>query len=176
MRKPKSAQDKAKNPLDTSSQKRGRGRPPKVVASWIAGRSENFRGILRRVWTDLWPLLSRANTEHNVVEAIQTAMPGESEFTPLASLILRVLKGSDFPKTPRGRINFLADSVAGLGWVSPRRSRDICAEQRLMAKRAHHIIRYEFYVECSCGYTGHSRDHACPNCNASIPLELDLFG
>src|SRR5712692_1579802 len=172
MTKPTNGVKTAKNPLDTSSPKRGRGRPPRVVASWIGGRSNNFRGILQRVWNDLWPLLSRANTEHDVIEAIQKAMPGENEFTPLAALVLKVLKDSGFPKTPKGRINFLADSVAGLGWVAPRRSRDICAAEREKRKRAHHIVRYEYYVECSCGYEGPSRDHACRNCGAAIPPYL----
>lgn len=167
---------RAKNMLDTFSQKRGRGRPPKVVASWIGGRSNNYRVMLQRVWNDLWPLLSRANTEHDAIEAIQKAMPGENEFTPLAALILTVLKDSGFPKTRKGRINFLADSVAGLGRVAPRRSRDICSEERAKAKRTHHIIRYEFYVECSCGYTGHSQGHACPECGAVIYFPVDWAG
>ena len=62
----------------------------------------------------------------------------------------------------------LSDSLAGLGWISPRRSRDICERERAKGKRAHHIIRYEFYVECSCGYKGRSRKYACPNCGAEI--------
>lgn len=160
---------KPKNVVDTASPKRGRGRPRNVIPSAIWGRAENYRGILGRVWDDLSPLLLRTENEDDVVKAIQTAMPSENEFTPLASLMLTVIRGSDFPKTSRGRINFLADSVAGLGLVAPRRSRDICVAERAKRKRAHHIIRYEFYVECSCGYEGPSRDHACRNCGAAIP-------
>jgi hypothetical protein len=75
------------------------------------------------------------------------------------------------------RINFLADSLAALGVVVPRRSRDICAAERAKAKREHHVIRYEFYVECSCGYKGPSKDHACRRCGAKIQhfLQLNSF-
>src|SRR5438132_13441161 len=52
--------------------------------------------------------------------------------------------------------------------VTPRRSRDICEQERAKAKRNHHIICYEFYVECSCGHKGRSRNHACPKCGARI--------
>jgi hypothetical protein len=177
MAKPKNAQEKAKNTLDTVSQKGRRGPKPKVDASAVRGRADNYRGILNNVWDQLWPPLSKAQTEDDVIRAFQEGYPGESEFMPYRTpLILKVLKERTFPKRRKAHINFLADSLAGLGLVSPRRSRDICAEDRARAKSAHHIIRYEFYVECSCGYTGFSRDHACPTCGAGIPLELDLIG
>ena len=82
--------------------------------------------------------------------------------------VLQVLREPKFPKQRAPQSNFLADSLAGLGWISPRRSRDICERERAKGKRAHHIIRYEFYVECSCGYKGRSRKYACPNCGAEI--------
>ncbi len=56
---------------------------------------------------------------------------------------------TDFgPLRREAQINFLADSLAGRGLVSPRRSRDICAQERATEKRRHRIIRQEFYVEC----------------------------
>ena len=90
----------------------------------------------------------------------------------MAELVLRVLRDTKFPKMRAAQGNFLADSLAGLGWISPRRSRDICAEERAKEKRAHHIIRYEVYVECSCGYKGRSWSHACPKCGARIDFGL----
>jgi hypothetical protein len=164
--------------LDTTSSKRGRGRPAKVVPSAIHGRAENYRGILASVWDRLSPPLLKAQNEEDVVKAFQEGHPYEREFIQagLAPVFVQVLRDKNFPKRRQTQINFLADSLASLGLVSPRRSRDICAEQRLIAKRAHHIIRYEFYVECSCGYSGHSEDHACPKCNARVPFETDLFG
>jgi len=126
------------------------------------------------VWDSLWPSLSKAQTVDDVTVALQNARPYDREFAPWASMILTLLNDSSFPKRQWARINFLADSLAGLGVVSPRRSRDICAEERVKSKRAHHILRYEFYVECSCGYKGHSENHACRKCGAGISFPFDL--
>jgi hypothetical protein len=99
----------------------------------------------------------------------------DRDFMPaLALLVLSVLRDPKFPKRKReARINFLADSLAGLGRVTARRSRDICEQERAKARRAHYIIRYEFFVECSCGYKGQSRNHACPKCRAEIVFYPD---
>ena len=89
----------------------------------------------------------------------------------LASLVLSVLREPGFPKRRQQRINFLADSLAGLGSVSPRRSRDICNQER--KKKVHQIIREESYIVCSCGYKGHSLHGRCPRCGPNemfIPL------
>lgn len=170
MAKPRSAQETPKNPLDTVSQKGRRGPKPKVVPSAVRGRADNYRGILKNVWERLWPRLSQVQSVDDVVVAFRDGYPGEHEFMPYrAALILEVLKERTFPKRQKARINFLADSLAGLGLVSPRRSRDICAEDRARAKRAHQILRAELYVECSCGYKGHSLDHGCPECGTEIP-------
>ncbi len=93
----------------------------------------------------------------------------------LADVILQVVRDPKFPKRSRqAQINFMADSVAGHGVVTPRSSRDICEKERARIKRVHRIISYEFYVECSCGYKGISRNHACPRCEAEIHLRSDL--
>jgi hypothetical protein len=156
-------------PLDTVSPKR-RGPKPNVDALAVRGRADNYRGILANVWATLWPLLSKAQNEGEVIAAFRDGYPGEHEFMPYrASLFLEVIKERTFPKRAKAQVNFVADSVASLGLVSARRSRDICAEDRARAKRAHHILRAELYVECSCGYMGHSRDHACPDCGTAIP-------
>jgi len=162
MKRPKKA-------LDSTFPKRGPGRPTDIDRQAIFGRADNYRGILKNVWERFSPHLLKAASLDDVVKAIHEAMPYESEFTPLASLILNVIKARDFPKTQKGQISFLADSVAALGLVSPRRSRDICAAERAKQKRAHHIVRAELYIECSCGYRGHSLDHACPECKTGIP-------
>ncbi len=161
-----------KKALDTFSPKRRPGRPTDIDPATIWGRSENYRGILKNVWERFSPHLLRAESQDDVVKAIHEAMPYENEFTPWASLILSVKKERDFPKTRKGQISFLADSIAALGLVSPRRSRDICAEERARRKRAHHILRAELYVECSCGYKGHSLNHACRKCGTEIPAWL----
>lgn len=153
-----------------------RGPKPRVRPSEVLGRAENFREILRQVWDRLWPLLSKAQTEDDVTKAFHDgASPYDRTFVPsLSPLLMGVLKEATFPQRPRSMQRFIADSVAALGDVTARRSRDICAQERLAKKRAHHILRYEFFIECSCGYQGHSRDHGCPECGAKIALPVNF--
>jgi len=162
-----------KKPLDRFPAKPGRGRPTRMRPSEIVGRAFNYRMILGQVWDRLWPLLSEADSEEAVTKAFQDgAQPYTQNFVPgLVRLTLTVLCERRFPKRRQPQINFLADSLAAVGVVTPRRSRDICAEWRAKekdAQKAHRIIRYEFYIECSCSYKGRSQDHACPKCGASI--------
>ena len=103
--------------------------------------------------------------------------PYREQFARIPSLILKTIRDSKFPKRRNAQINFLADSLAAWGAVSPRRSRDICGNERAKerAKSPHRIIRKEFYVECSCGYKGPARDNACRKCGATIPMELETM-
>ena len=177
MPKRKKIAKKLTNPLDRFSQKRGRGRPPRLRPTEIRGRADNYRSILGQVWGRLWPRLSQARTDQEVIDSfLEGASPYAQEFVPaLANLISRVLHERKFPKRPDAQINFLADSLAGLNYVSPRSSRDICQKQRTREKRAHHILRYEFHIECSCGFKGRSHNHACRKCGAKIDFRyLDL--
>jgi hypothetical protein len=156
-----------------SARKRRRGRPTDLRYSEIYGRAQNLQVILNQVWDRLWPLLSQANNEQEVAQAFQNgANPYEREFSQYAALALEAKQESTFPQRPKSQQRFLADSLAALGAASPRRSRDICMQERIKAKRAHHIIRYEYYIECSCGYEGPSKDRACRNCGARIPGSL----
>jgi hypothetical protein len=166
----KEASQIEKKASDRVSQKRGRGRPSTVRPTEIVGRADNNRWILGQVWERLWPLLSKAASEEEVTRAFQEgAGPYVTQFVPaFSSLISEVLREKTFPQRRKPQINFLADSVAGLGIVTARRSRDVCAAERARAKREHHILRYEYYVECSCGYKGPSKDHACRTCGAKI--------
>jgi len=161
--------------LDRFSEKRGRGRPYKVRASEVTGRAYNYRLIFSQTWDTLGQHLLRATTEQEVLQAFEgTAY--KNEFEHIASLILTVLHEADFPKRNKeAQINFLADSLAARGVVTPRSSRDICGKARAKehAKSRHKIVRKEFYVECSCGYRGPARDNACRKCGAEIPLSFD---
>lgn len=150
-----------------------RGRPTPLRYFEVYGRAKGLQVILNQVWDRLWPLLLKANNEQQVAEAFQNGSnPYEQNFLPYVALALEVKQESTFPKRPKSQQRFLADSLAALGQASPRRSRDICMQERMKAKRAHHIIRYEYYVECSCGYEGPSKDRACRNCGATIPPSL----
>jgi hypothetical protein len=133
--------------------------------------------VLGHVWNSLWSALSIAQSEDEVLKALSEARPYENYFSPLASLILQIIKERRFPKRRTAQIQFVADSLAGLGMITPRRSRDVCAQERIKeerAKKAHRILRYEYYVKCSCGYKGPSKGHACAKCGAKIQFENDF--
>jgi hypothetical protein len=170
MKQRKKAENEGDKLLDAVFSKRGRGRPYKVRASEVSGRAYNYRLIFGQIWERVGEKLLNAGTEAEVIGALEET-PYKTEFEPLASLILRVLKEKDFPKKRGGaQTIFLAESLAARGEVRPRTSRDICAKARKSerAKSRHHIIRHEFYIECSCGYKGPARDNACPKCGAEI--------
>lgn len=167
-----------KKTLDTFRTKRGRGRIARMRPSEIFGRAGNFQFIFNQVWERLWPLLSHAQSEAEVIGAFQKgASPYDGQFLPwVGKLAFQVLREPKFPKRRSAQIDFFAESLAAVGVVTPRRSRDICAQERAKERRAqlaHHIIRYEFFIECSCSYKGQSHDHACPDCGAKIVFETD---
>jgi site-specific DNA-cytosine methylase len=177
--------------LDTVLGRRGRGRPPKMLATEVFGRARNYEWILELLWEPLREPLLHAQTEEEIIKAFtENAGSYAREFVPaLAPLILQVLRDRRFPKRdpkprkgrlkprklkPNPRIVFLADSLAGRGSISPRRSRDVCARERAKerTKSKHRILRWEYYIECSCGYRGPARSNACRKCGAQIPPSL----
>jgi hypothetical protein len=143
---------------------------------WVTGRASNYEFQLNQVWARLETPLLRARTADDVTAAFtEFAKPYAGDFVPgLSSDILSSLNDPDFPKRANPRIKFLARSLAGRSSLSFRTSRDICekaaAQERL--KSPHHILRREFYIECSCGYQGPARDDACPKCGAQPALSL----
>jgi len=170
MPKRKKVRKETEIPLDTILRKKGRGRPG-VIRSEIVGRADNYRGIFSTIWNTVGKRLLEAESEENVVKAFESEPHYKSEFTSIAALILKVVREKEFPKTQEAQINFLADSLAGRGWISPRRSRDICEAERKKPKN--YIIRQDFYIECTCGYEGPAYRKACPKCGA---VSLDLPG
>ena len=166
--------------LDNVLEKKPRGRRQRMRHSEIWGRADNYRGIFKYIWDRLRGPLLEAKTEEEVRQAVEKhAQPYANELVPhLVGLILKVIRDPKFPKRPEPQRNFLADSLAGLGWVTPRRSRDIAAQERARyrAKTKYHILRHEFYVECTCGYKGPARDNACRKCGAEISFSLSELG
>lgn len=156
--------------LDVVLPERRRGRPSKIGASEVSGRACNYRLIFSQTWDKIGESLLKARNEEDVLNAFD-GTPYRREFQHLASLVLTVLRDKDFPrKRKEAQTIFLAESLAARGDVAPRTSRDICARERKreQSKTRHHIIRYEFYVECSCGYKGPAKDNACRKCRAEI--------
>ncbi len=164
---------KAKKELDTFSLKRPVGRPYRVRASEVAGRSYNLRLQFGQIWKIVGESLIHAQTEEDILKAFDLAgqyWRNEFDRPGIRLLILKVLHDPKFPrKRIQQQINFLADSLAAWGSVSARRSRDICEQERRKEKIGHHIIRREFYIECSCGYQGPALNNACRKCGAQIP-------
>jgi hypothetical protein len=177
MRQGKKTREGPEKGLDTFSPKRPVGRPG-VRASEIAGRSYNHRLVFGQIWDVVGEKLVEAQTEDDVLRALELAGTYYKEqFVRIPSLILKTVRDFGFPKRRNARINFLADSLAAWGMVSPRRSRDICGNERAKerAKSPHKIIRKEFYIECSCGYEGPARDSACRKCGTTIPIALETM-
>jgi hypothetical protein len=195
MRKRKKTRVSAQKPLDKVSKKK-RGRPG-IRASLVVASADNARLLLEQFWDDLNDPLFSAETPEAVAAAFAVVpehvrgglMPPPAEQnpatpfavarrtvggrlwpTPGPELVLRILKEPKFPKTREARIRFLADSLAGRGEVSPRRSRDICATER--AKPVHYITRRDFYIECTCGYKGPALRGACPKCGTRKTLPV----
>lgn len=162
----------AKKSLDIDPPKRP-GPHRQIPPTTVLGRANNYRWMLQQVWDSVWPSLSGAQSPEDVIKALENARPYDREFGPWAAAILGTLREKRFPKRSKARIDFIADSIAGIPNVSPRRSRDICVEERARIKRAHRIIRYEFYIVCSCGRKGHSINHACPKCGARVQILPD---
>lgn len=162
--------------LDPYSEKRPRGRPRKIPLNWVIGRAYNHRIQLKQAWPRLEAPLLSAQTVEEVKTAFENyGQPYASDFVPeRASDILALMRDPKFPKRPEGRINFLADSLGGRPSLSLRTSRDICERERARQRRKsrHHIIRHEFFIECSCGYKGPARDNACRKCGAEISFSI----
>jgi hypothetical protein len=159
--------------LDTAGEKSRRGPKPSFPPGDVSARADNYRGFLDNIWDRFWPKLCEAETEEDVISRFREIYSGYSDLIPArARTILQLKKDRSFPKRRAAQISFLADSLAGLEVVTPRRSRDICAQERAQAKRAHRILRCEYYIECSCGYVGPSYDKACRSCSTAIPAWL----
>lgn len=176
MPKRKKAAKEPKNLLDTISRKKGRGRPG-VRKTDIAGRSYNLGIQLDQIWNWAGEGLIKAKTEEEALAVLSHDHYYRNQLEYLAPLIPKVTRDPDFPKARQARINFLADSLAGVGAVSFRRSRDICAEMRALHKKKtkHKILRREYYIECSCGYEGPAKNDACPECSAEIAASFNLI-
>lgn len=134
--------------------------------SEVYGRALNYRTIFGQVWDKLGEPLLKAGSEAEVAQALEAyAAPYGQQFLPsFVRLIFEVVHHPKFPKRREPQINYLADSLAALGAVRPKRSREIVAQElaKERAKLKHHVLRREFYIECTCGYEGPAYKGKCP--------------
>jgi hypothetical protein len=190
MAKLKKRPQNAKFAIDSDSAKSNRGRRG-IASSEVFGRAENYR---RQFWTyrlnktkkeyvphkrPSWAIkLVEAKTKDSVSQALDAApVYIQTQFKPIIPLIVEILADKSFPKRLEPRFDFFVDSVAGRGDVTPRRSRDICDEERAKNRRKspYQIMRKEFYIECSCGYQGPAKNDACRKCGAQISFLSDIL-
>lgn len=174
LKKRRSLEKVPKKALDKvfAHKKKRRGRPTRVRVNDIVGHASNNKIIFGQVWDRLWPLLKDAQTEGSVDSALREGAPSYYQRTDIWSpaVVLELLRDPKLPRTRNAQIKFFAESLAGTGICSARYARDICAKERAREKRAHHIIRFEFRIECSCNFKGFSRGHACPKCGTQIAI------
>lgn len=175
----------AQKALDSGSPRRRKGRPG-VNPAEIVNRAAHYRMVFwkhrldkkRKEWVRDGPQewmkqLLTAKNEEELRSALNAAPEYvQRDLTPSIGLILTILREKTFPKRVSTQLDYLADSLAGRSIVTPRRSRDICGKAQAEERRSsrYKIIRYEYYIECTCGYKGPARDSTCPKCGAAIPI------
>jgi hypothetical protein len=86
------------------------------------------------------------------------------------SAFIDAVRAKTFPKGREARARFLGNSLGAVGTVSPRRSRDICGQERAKTKRA--TRQPEFYINC-CGKKRWTVGQVCPEC-ARNPLSTNI--
>ena len=152
---------------------RKRGRPPQIDRSIVKGAASAYHTWFLQFWSKVGPRILAAQSPQEITRAVTEDAAGVSaSLVPHSALILKIVRDPKFPRArAKSQMRFLADSLAGQGFVTPRRSREICAEER--SKVCHVIVRREYYIECSCGYEGPALGGACPKCGTA-ELSWDL--
>ena len=153
--------------------KRRRGRPG-VDRSLALQTADQLGVMLPAFWPRLAPPLLAAQSPGDVTRAFEALGLVSTSFVPhWSELILKIIHDRRFPRVrAKAQIAFLTDSLGAQGAVTPRRSREICAEER--TKESHFIVRRDYYIECTCGYEGPALKGACPDCG-TMQLAEDLL-
>jgi hypothetical protein len=154
-----------------------RGPKPNINRSEVVGRAYDFKRIFKLAGKKIdWVKLLAAQSVEDVEKAFELmdeVYRGKFLYKP--RLLLECVKDKKFPKQDRNAQElFMAESLAGDGLVTIRRSRDICQEYRAERKRQGTIICREFYIECTCGYRGPAARGGCPNCGTK-KLSADIL-
>ena len=162
---------KRRSPLPAGKRRRGR---PGVDPSQVLQTADQLSVMLPAFWPKLAQPLLAAHSPGDVTRAFEVLGLVSTSFVPhWSELILKITHDRRFPRVrAKAQIAFLADSLGAQGAVTPRRSREICAEER--TKESHFIVRRDYYIECTCGYEGPALKGACPDCG-TLQLAEDLF-
>ncbi|MGA2203655.1 MAG: hypothetical protein ABSG40_17005 [Terriglobales bacterium] len=163
-----------KKSSDQPTKKQGRGRPREIDPRTVVESADHYRIVFLQFWPKLGARLLAAQSPEEVAKAVREEAPDISaSLDRYSELILKIVNDPKFPRArSKSQIHFLADSLGGHGFVTPRRSREICAEER--TKKKYFIVRREYYIECSCGYKGPALDGACRDCGTE-ELSWDLM-
>jgi hypothetical protein len=153
--------------------KRRRGRPG-VDRSQVLQTADQLSVMLPGFWPRLVQPLLAAQSPGDVTRAFEAVGLVSTSFVPhWSELILKIIQDRRFPRVrAKAQIAFLTDSLGAQGAVTPRRSREICAEER--TKESHFIVRRDYYIECTCGYEGAALKGSCPDCG-TMQLAEDLL-
>ena len=171
-----SGQKTANRDLTASEETRGRKR--RIHPEYVV-RAANYLFKLLEFCKDQidWGKLELAKTEKEAATAIERVPPPYRERLNfwLAAIPEWAQEGK-FPKTNLERkMRHLADSVAAEGFLTPRRCRDVCLEERKRQAQLGMILRREFYIECSCGYQGPAKGGGCRQCGTKrLSPEIEL--
>ena len=125
-----------------------------------------------------WGKLETAKTEEQAASAFERVPPPYIERLNLwLPAIPEWAQEGKFPKTNLERkIRHLADSIAAEGFLTPRRCRDVCLEERKRQAQLGMILRREFYIECTCSYRGPAKGGGCPQCGTKrLSPEIGLL-
>lgn len=144
---------------------------PGVNRALTLQTADQFRVMLPEFWPRLAPALLAAQSPEDVTRAFELCGLLSTSFVPhWSDLILRIVRDRCFPRVrAKAQIEFLSDSLGAQGKVKPRRSREICAAERVKekTKERHVIVRQDFYIECTCGYQGPALRSGCPKCGTT---------
>jgi hypothetical protein len=171
MREGESKNRLMKKYLASPSEKKPRGRPG-TNRRYLLLRANQLRVQLSHAWPTLGAQLLAARSPEEITTAFKECAESISaNLVPHHSeLILEILRERKFPRErSKSQIHFLADSLGFVGSdrsVKPRRSREICAEER--SKVPHVIVRCDFYITCTCGYEGPALHGACLKCGTTV--------
>jgi hypothetical protein len=156
-----------------------RGRKRRIHAENVVRAANDLFRILEFCKDQIdWGKLEIAKTEKEAALAFDRVPPPYRERLNLWLIAIpEWAQEGKFPKTNLERkMRHLADSIAAEGFLTPRRCRDVCLEERKRQAQVGMIVRREFYIECTCGYRGPAKGGGCLQCGTkrlSPELELD---